>query len=521
MKMRKILLALSLLIATIGFSQKNQIQVLSNEKPFGKSIIDNSVIKGIEYVFPERIHETYLDTTTGYLTVQLRGLSKNGKWLNNTGNIVQYDLKSNSVLWAKKIDYNSSTLQQFSNTLIYTAGNKSYCLDNTTGSNLWEVKNNIYFVNPVGNIGIGYKLKSLTGSSNELEGIELKNGNVIWKRAVNKEYGWNDVLYINDSTMMVVAAGLHTIDIKTGKGWDYNTITGKKDYTGTVAANAVGVGLALLTGTLVTSSGHNLVRDLVSNVLIDSSSIYFSSQEQLAKINKHTGDVIWTHPFPKDLASKSSIYMNDSLIYMVNKGFAFMGNRQLNFGKPFIAAFDKSSGKQKYLSVINEKDDPILDFQVLDNEVYLVFKNKISKYSKGTGDLIIETEFQDTNIGEFTYFIGNRVFRTNQNDDFVSLTQSDTAKVFVLTNEGKSLSIDNDLNVLETILNEDLSIYYLRTKDYKFIAKDSQTLIVNSEGKKVATVEASSNSWLIGNTLYDKQNNSFMAIDMKNILEIE
>ena len=519
--MRKIALGFLFLITTIGFSQKNQIQVSTNEKVIGKSLIDNSIIKGVAYVFPERINETFLDTTTGFLTVQLRGLSKNEKWLNNTGTIVQYDIKNHSVLWHKKIAYATSSLQQFSKTLIYTVGNKSYCLDTMNGNELWEVKNNIYFVDPIDHIGIGYKTKSSSQSSKELEGIDLKSGNLLWKRELNRDYGWNNVLYTNDSTLIVVAAGLHAIDIKTGKGWDYNTITGKKDYTGTVAANAVGVGLALLTGTLVTSSGHNVVRDLVSNVLMDSSYLYFSSKEQLAKINKQTGDLVWTSPFPKDLPSKSTIFMNDSLVFMINHGFAFMGNRQLDFGKPFIAAFDKQTGTQKYLSITNGKDDAILDFQVLDNDIYLVFKNRIAKYSKATGELIIDKEFQNAEFGELKHFIGNKVFITNKQDDFVSLPQSDTTKVFIHTSQGKTLAMDKELNVSETIAYEDLSVYYLRTKDYKFISKDKQTLIVDNDGKRVAEVEATSDSFLIGKTLYDRQDNSFLAIDLKDILKDE
>lgn len=49
--MKTIILGLSLLIATTAFCQKNQIQVLSNERTLGKSLNDNSVIDGKEYVF--------------------------------------------------------------------------------------------------------------------------------------------------------------------------------------------------------------------------------------------------------------------------------------------------------------------------------------------------------------------------------------------------------------------------------------------------------------------------------------
>jgi len=518
--MRKILLGLSLLITLTGFSQKNQIQVLSNEKILGKSLVDSSVIKGFEYVFSDRIHETFIDTTTGFLTVQLRGLRKE-KWLSNTGNIIQYDIKNQKVLWSKKIAYQSSNLQQFSKTMIYTVANKSYCLDIETGNELWEVKNNIYFVDPIDNIGIGYKFKNSTGYSNELEGIDLKNGNIVWKRDLNREYGWNDVFYTNDSTMIVVAAGLHAINIKTGKGWDYNTITGKKDYTGTAAANAVGVGLGLLTGTFVMSTGHNLVRDLVSNTIIDSSNIYFASKEQLVKIDKQSGEILWKFPFSNDLASKSSIFMNDSVIFMINKGMAFMGYRQLDFGKPFFAAFDRQSGKQIFLSLINVKDDQILSYQIQNREIFLVFKNRIAKYSMETGNMITEKDFPKDNFGELKYFVGNQVFITNQNGDLMSLPQSDSTKVFVFTSQGKTLSIDGELNISKTIEYDELSIYYLRTKDYKFIAKEKKTLIINNVGKRIAEIDVTSNAFMIGNTLYDTQDKNFITIDLREMIKNE
>ena len=148
--MRKIVLGLLLLISLTGFSQKNQINVLSNEKTLGKSLIDSSEIKGLEYVFPERIHETFIDTTNGFLTVQLRVLRKE-KWLSNTGNIINVTLKIKKYYGVKDC-HQSSNLQQSSNTMIYTVANKSYCLDIITGNELWEVKNNIYFVDPIDNI---------------------------------------------------------------------------------------------------------------------------------------------------------------------------------------------------------------------------------------------------------------------------------------------------------------------------------------------------------------------------------
>jgi outer membrane protein assembly factor BamB len=321
--------------------------------------------------------------------------------------------------------------------------------------------------------------------------------------------------------MIVVAAGLHAINIKTGKGWDYNTITGIKDYTGTAAANAVGIAAGLLTGTFVISTGHNLVRDLVSNTIIDSSNIYFASIDQLVKIDKQSGEVVWNTPFSDDLASKSSIFMNDSVIFMIDKGMAFMGNRQLDFGMSFFAAFDRQSGKQIFFSLINAKDDPILSYKIQNSEIFLAFKTRISKYSMKTGDLIIEKYFPEDNFGELKYFVGNQVFITNQNGDLISLPQSDPTKVFVFTSQGKTLSMDSELNISKTIEYDDLSIYYLRTADFKLIANDKKTLIVNNKGQRISEIDATSNAFMIGNILYDTQNKSFIVIDLSKMISNE
>lgn len=517
--MKKIIIGLSLLIASASFAQKD-FHVLHNEKVVGISLIDSSEIKGTEYIFPERIHETFLDTTNGFLTVQLRGLRKE-KWLANKGEILQYDLNNKRLMWSKKIFYQSSSLQQFNNTMIFTVANKSNCLDIKTGDEIWKVKNNIYYVDPIENIGIGYRFKGSTGYSSELEGIDLKNGNIIWKRNLNRAYGWNDIYYTNDSTMIVVAAGLHAININNGEGWDYNTITGKKDYTGTAAANALGAAAGILTGTFFMSTGHNLVRDLVSNSLVDSSFIYFASKEQLAKIDKQTGKIAWKYPFPKDMASKSSIFMNDSVVFMVNKGFAFMGYRQLDFGKPFIAAFDRETGKQLYFALINQNNDPILGFKLSQEELYLVFKNRMVKYSIQTGNQILQKEFPEDKFGDLENFVGNHVFVTNENEELISLPQSDTSKVFVYTNQSKIVSIDHQLNVTNTIDFDALSIYYLRTADYKFIAKDNQTVIINADGKRIAEIEATTNAFLINDTLFDHKDDRFISIDLNQVIDMD
>ncbi len=514
--MKKTLLVALLLITVNVFSQKN-IQVLYNEKVYGKHIASGYDIVGVEYSFPERIQETFLDTTSGYLTAQLRGVSKNGKWLDNVGDIVQYDLNNRQVLWSKNIAYQVGYLQQFSNAMIYTVGGKSYCLDIHNGNDLWEVKNNIYLVDPDLNIGIGYRFRNSTGFTNELEGIDLKNGNKLWSRELNREYGWNNAFYTDDSTLIVVAAGLHSLNPQTGKGWDYEAITGKKDYKGTAAANAIGVAAGLLTGTFFISTGHDLVRDLVSNILLDSANLYFASNDKIVKIDRQTGDVVWKFLFGKDISSKSSIFYIDSTVFMVNKAMAFMGERQLKIGEPFFAAFNRNTGEQLFFNFINIKDEPVLDFQVRDNEIFLVFKNRMMKYSLTSGLKIADREFPADQFGDLNDTIGDQVFITTPEGNFISLPQTDSTKLFIYSSQQKVLSIDSNLEVSGSYDLKDLNVYYLRLGEYKFFNSNDKTQVVNGEGVVVAEIEASANAFAIGNTLYDTRENKFIVIDLNKL----
>lgn len=129
--------------------------------------------------------------------------------------------------------------------------------------------------------------------------------------------------------------------------------------------------------------------------------------------------------------------------------------------------------------------------------------------------------FSKDSIGEFKYFVGKQVFITSQIGDLVNLIESDTTKVFVYTSKDKTQCLDEQLNNTKTIDLEDLSIYYKKTKDFKFIAKDKKTQIVSTEGKSIAEIQATATAFIIDNTLYDTQKNKLITIDFSKILKTQ
>lgn len=209
-------------LASFQVLAQRDITVLFNTSEVGKDFLTGEIIKSNEYTFTERIQDFQIDTVNRIITFQLRGLSNNGKWLDNNGEIIRYDIESKSVLWSQWIAYQMESIEQYGGVTLYTKAGKTFCLDNRTGQQIWRVKNSIIFANPIKNIGIGYKIQILKNNDNILEGIDLTNGKPIWQRDISREYGWNKVAYLNDSTLLIGAAGLHTLNIFNGTGWDYN-----------------------------------------------------------------------------------------------------------------------------------------------------------------------------------------------------------------------------------------------------------------------------------------------------------
>jgi hypothetical protein len=78
--------------------------------------------------------------------------------------------------------------------------------------------------------------------------------------------------------------------------------------------------------------------------------------------------------------------------------------------------------------------------------------------------------------------------------------------------------MDNDLRISDELSVEDVYVLYGFYNGMFFVAKDDMTYIVSEAGDAIAEIEASRNSQLLGNILYDQQESSFLAIDLGQIL---
>lgn len=512
--MIKVILFLLFIFSCVIVLGQNSLPLIKGtEIILGENLLTKQEIKGFEYSFPDRIHELCIDSISQLFSVQIRGLSRNRKWLDNTGSFIIYDFSQKKSLWSKHVNYNSFVLSQVNDIIIESDGVKSWRLNNKSGKNRWEIKKAIYYVDPFTEIGLGYDYKSL-GNSDDLQGINLVDGTELWKRRIRSDYGWNSIFHLNDSTLLLVAAGLHSINTKDGTGWDYNAVTGQEDYSGTAVANAAGIALGVLTGAFAFTSGHNVVRDLVSNIILDSLSIYFASKEKISCLD-HYGKIKWS--LPEVSTSKSTIFIKDSSLYMINLGYAFMGYRKLNYGRSFFAKINLKDGQQQFRNYIKEQ---IAGFQVRNDIMIIIAGDRIVKYSMGNGELLFE-KMMDTKkeFGSMEDFISNSVYILSDDSLPKNLATSDSSLYFVFTSSGKTLGLNHNFEIDRVIPYNELFIYYSIANNYKFFGKEDRTIIVNDKNKIIANLRLSSNSRLLGYKLYDSIEEKIMEVDLSALLE--
>ena len=491
---------------------KENIKITVRDTVVGTNLKSGEPIKALIHITPNRIDDYKFNEKNNRVTLQLGGLSRNGKWLKNTGSYLVYDLTEKKVKWALRMDFLQTSMQYAGEALLYSYQGRTSLVDQESGMAEWDVKNALYYVNSESNIGIGYRYKSAIGTTNILQGIKMEDGKELWSRNLDRTYSWNETITLNDSMVIVSAAGLHLINLNTGKGCDYNAITGHKDYTATAIANAAGVASGLLTGNFLISTGHNLVRDAVSNVLMDSTFLYFASKNKIAKLTTD-GEVIWQQALPNDISGKSILYLQGDNLYMLSLGYAYMGYRQLSYGEPFVAVFDSKVGKMKFLDKLSQSDGFITSSRMTPSGLYVYQDRKIISYNLSWRK---KTWATYTNNGTSTrHLIGfaNPNMYMKQNNNFLAINQ-DTTSLYLISNDGNIIKTNKNLELEATYSEKERYVQFAVKDEFTFYKGLDNVMVTNQSGNIVLEILINGNTELVGKSLYNVVQNSLTEINL-------
>lgn len=513
--MKKTLMIILLFFTTIAISAQ---MVSKDSLEFvGLNYLTGQKIYAPEYEFKNLIYDTQLDTTFNTLTLQLRDVKSNGKYYKNSGQLAVFDLASKEIKWSFDINYMNTEIEQYENVLLHKVriGSTSR-IDLASGAKFWNSKVAVYVTIPNLNIGLGYAYNSfLQEFSNNLSCIDLSTGATLWERKIDRSFGWNGVENINDTALIIKAAGLHFVNLKNGNGWDYDVKCGIKDYSKTVGANVAGVALGILTGSFVIATGHDVIGNLVSNLLSDSTCIYFASKEYLTCLT-HYGKVLWRTELPKE-TSHSNIMMDSAKIYLINDGEALYNGRKYAYGKAYYAAYDKITGAEQYLSLIGADKSPLIEFITEKDSISLIFKDKIVEFSTETG-ISKTSKFPTEQFGSIDYDIARHGVFIKTDSVFQSLHDYDPLAFYVKTNKSKVLKLDRYLHVEKEINMDDLCILKIRNENFSIVYHNDKALILNRQNKAIAELNTGRKFFVYKNSLFSINKNTITEIDLKEML---
>ncbi|MFB6318797.1 PQQ-binding-like beta-propeller repeat protein [Saccharicrinis sp. FJH54] len=515
------------------------VKITATQSTVGENLMSGDDLIATEYTFPGVIQKAYLDTFTNTMTVVQQRKSNWGNWLKSRGDLALFSLPDQKISWSKRIDYENSKVLQYNDNIFLESDNMLNCLDIMDGEELWDAKVNLKYIDPLMNIGIGYTYRSAIGVTNTLKGVDLKTGEIIWKREINQDYNWsNQIIHVNDSVILIVAAGLHTINLKTGEGWDYDMITGENEIN-IVNSDVYHIkdvyAFTKYSGVFLK---NKVISSVGSNLLSENGYIYFASKELLIKTDLE-GNVQWTFPIPSGKASSSELFLKNNKLYLLNKGYAYYNesmvgpldpneydpsvkgkvkDEKISYGKPYFTAFNPATGEQLFMKEIESDDQIIQDSKVEEERLILMYQDRIKALSLADGTLSTDKSFLINVLDPFNALIRDKVYLKSSSVDGRKVL--DPLHYYLIrTKDDNLILIDHNFEFVENLVLFDNYLQYnSSTNGYDVYSNASESVILNKAGKKVANLSVSGNQIIVDKVLYEIKTSSFVIVDLNAVL---
>jgi len=504
-------------------------QLVDKEEVIIKSVLTGEDIKGIAYKLGERVEDFYIDTLLQAALVQLRGLSKRKKKPVDSGTLLYLDLKSDTVAWTKKMSYEEDKIKHFPGVIIKEKiyKDRTFLIDHKTGIVSKEIAQDIFYVSPSNNLGIGYDKRAVVDPS-ILHGVDLNTNTVLWKERVDRKFGVSECVHLSDSVLLLSASGLHSINIENGDGWSMEAVTGEQvSDINQLSFLSIGLGLNIPIGfgvigvMIAIPIGGNSddpdnmitkIRGVESNILLDGDYIYYASRYQIFKLDKE-GNVIWSTLREDELSSHASLALKGDLLYMVNSGTAFSTRKTVRYGKAGFFAFDAETGEKIIRFPFNTfTDEVISDSKIRDDQVVVIAKNKLLKITKDKQ--LKSYDFPILKREKFIGFLDNNNFTAHGDGLFTKTTDYYPGDYHLITNKNTIYRLDKNLDEQEVKLVENIWNQIAAFGSLKILSDNKTALIINGNGQKIATLNTDSVFTVKGGKLYFTQGSKLTVLDL-------
>ena len=444
--MKKILTTLCLALA-VGMTASAQTV---GRDSIGLRLPGNTPAEAITLDYGRPIYTISLSPKEDYLVVMFRNTNKKRTKWKNKGEFGLVDMATKEMLWTSAFDYNNNTLRLTSRGVMKAdRSGQTTMLDRNTGQSLWTKQFRIVKVDD----SLGVVLAYDNSTSHRLRGYRQSDGMELWniKAPHDNNWGWTDVQRVDSTRLLMVNDDVMLFDEQTGEHYIYEAKTGVEDAKGAllaglmaVAGGAVGAAMGTAYYYLPTMPNH--ITKLCADVIRQDSLYYFADRRSVVALDSLMRPV-WKQDLPSKTATRAILLADDSLLYMLNLGYGYKNGWKVKAGRPFIAAFDSRTGKQRFLNMLTMRKDIVTDAILTDGGVYMMFDDGLAYKSDLSDSIVNITPWNYrqhgrlTSIAHMPIYIGHKLKGTYEPFDF------DGQNCLVMTDRGDAFVVNERLDI--------------------------------------------------------------------------
>jgi outer membrane protein assembly factor BamB len=503
------------LVGVLWGQTKNRLSD-GNDTIVGTSFKTGIPVMAKCYIAPLSIYQWHWNGTSENLLLELRETNKKGTSFTKKGMLSMIELESKGEKWSREMNYNSSRIVQQGDYFFLNDVKKNILLDPETGNSLWEGRLDFYYIEPQMNIGLGYPIES---TSNKMTAMNLSTGVKLWDKTLDRTYGWDDAYMLNDSILLIEVNGIHAINLLNGKEWSYNAKTVKKEIGKMIGFNIVGLIVGALTDSYFYQNQPDVATSLSSNLLIDPDGcILYASRDKIARINTK-GKVLWSSSLPEKKSSTSSLILIDSVVYLINRGYAQYNGEPSKMGDPYLAAFSWKDGNQLYLNAIPEKNEYIRHYQVINDILFLLFKDKVATFKLSDGLFIREAKLALQKNEEMDAFLQPEGIFLKQDDmHFFDMAVDYGNYNLIRSSNGRIIVMNDSLEMIDELSKEKIFFTVIANPEQAIITQnDSDFVVLDAKNGVQMVFKASENMFLYEDQLYFIDKDRLFEIDLNQL----
>lgn len=487
--------------------QVSSIKITTTQVGISAISINSIVARTFNLTYP--FFDFEVDTLSNQLFFSARqqGESSNSSYLSR-GLFAAISSVNDSVKWL-----NESSLfdvRVSGNNLLLSNDVKTVRYNKNHGYDELKYDSKIIFTVPKYNRGFMYDRTV----DNVLNCVNLSLGTTTWSCNIPKNEDWVDTQYLNDSTLLIAAAGLHAVNVKSGVQWSYPLQTAIKTNRSFVYSLAKYLTIQKISSVTKTSTEDNQVSQIASNILKDDNLIYFAAKEKLIAVTQ-SGKPAWEVDLRNYPTSKMFISKTDSALILVNFGLATHSNNFVTWGKPFILTIDPASGKiltQFDLSNIEN----LADFVKTDKSLIFAGKDGIQEARPGSTDLKTVVALSAHKYGQFVEFINGNEYYVLKEGYFVPLSFINDNLIYFRADNNKIYGLEGEELKYEYHYTE----LFKLDKKYKgktILTNSEKTLITNNLFELLFTINLADKNVILNNRMYFLGNHKIHVIHMEDM----